>query len=280
MTDDLLSSIPPSPHSLQRRSAAQSLQQTRPDAALPRVLDVDRVSITIRGKPIVKDVSFWIPKGEFVCLCGPNGAGKSTLLKAIMGLLPASGGRITIGGEDVAAGHRAIGYVPQRKGFDRDFPARAVELIVAALRGRWPASIRPDERARARAVLAKLGGERLLDKPLSGLSGGETQRVFLARALVTDPKLLILDEPTAGVDARGRGELLALLSHISRSDELAAILVTHNLAAVAQTAERIVYIEAGRVLCWGLPSELLGQSSLTAIAFQASDHHAHAPDEE
>jgi ABC-type Mn2+/Zn2+ transport system ATPase subunit len=280
LSEDLLSSIPPSPQSLHRRTAAQALLQTRPDAALPRVLDVDRVSITIRDKRIVKDVSFWIPKGEFVCLCGPNGAGKSTLLKGILGLLPISEGRIAIGGEDIAAGHHAIGYVPQRKGFDRDFPARAVELIVAALRGRWPASIRPEERERARAALAKLGGERLIDKPLSGLSGGETQRVFLARALVTDPKLLILDEPTAGVDARGRGELLELLSHISRSDELAAILVTHNLAAVSQTAERIVYIEAGRVLCWGLPEELLGQSSLTALAFRASDHYAHAPDEE
>jgi ABC-type Mn2+/Zn2+ transport system ATPase subunit len=277
----MLGSIPPSHQSLQRRSAAQLLQQTRPDPKLPKVLEVEGVSISIRGKAIVRDVSFWIPRGEFVCLCGPNGAGKSTLLKGILGLLPLDpGSRITIGGQDIAAGHRAIGYVPQRKGFDRDFPARAVDLIVAALRGRWPASIRADERERARAVLAKLGGERLIDKPLSGLSGGETQRVFLARALITDPQLLILDEPTAGVDARGRSELLALLTRISRSDELAAILVTHNLAAVAQTAERIVYIEAGRVLCWGLPGELLGQSSLTALAFQASDHHAHAPDEE
>jgi ABC-type Mn2+/Zn2+ transport system ATPase subunit len=278
--DPLLGSIPPSPRSLERRSAAQSLRQTRPDPSLPRVLDIDHVSIEIRGKTIVHDVSFWIPKGEFICLCGPNGAGKSTLLKGILGLLPLATGRISIGGEDVAAGHRAVGYVPQRKGFDRDFPARAVDLIVAALRGRWPASIRADERERARAVLAKLGGERLIDKPLSGLSGGETQRVFLARALITEPKLIILDEPTAGVDARGRGELLELLSHISRSDELAAILVTHNLAAVAQTAERIVYIETGRILCWGLPNELLGQSSLTALAFQARDHYAHAPDEE
>ena len=90
----------------------------------------------------------------------------------------------------------------------------------------------------------------------------------------------MLDEPTAGVDARGRVELLELMTDISRSDELAAILVTHNLAAVAQTAERIVYLEAGRLLCWGLPGELLGQQSLTALAFQASDHHASAPDEE
>jgi ABC-type Mn2+/Zn2+ transport system ATPase subunit len=274
-------SLPPSPVSLERRSSARALSQTRPDPALTHVLDVESVVIDIRGKRILDDISFWIPKGEFVCLCGPNGAGKSTLLKAIMGLLPVTQGSIRIGGEGVVAGHHKVGYVPQRKGFDRDFPARAVDLIVAALRGTWPGRIKPEERERARAALAKIGGERLIDKPLSGLSGGETQRVFLARALVNDPQLIILDEPTAGVDARGRGELLELMTNLSRSDELAAILVTHNLAAVAQTAERIVYIEAGRVLCWGLPQELLGQQSLTALAaFQARDHHAHAPDEE
>ncbi|HEU0037406.1 MAG TPA: metal ABC transporter ATP-binding protein [Kofleriaceae bacterium] len=271
---------PPGERSLLRRSNAAALTQTRPDPALPHVLDVDHASIAIHGRTIVDDVSFWIPRGEFVCLCGPNGAGKSTLLKAIMGLLPLSAGAITIGGESVERGHRKIGYVPQRKGFDRDFPARAVDLIVAALRGKWPVRIRADERARAAAVLAKIGGERLLDKPLAGLSGGETQRVFLARALINDPAILILDEPTAGVDVRGRAELLELMRDLSRSDELAAILVTHNLAAVAQTAERIVYLEAGRMLCWGLPDELLGQASLTALAFGAGDHHAQAVDEE
>ena len=270
---------PPLP-SLQRRQSAKALGQTRPDPSLEHVLDVERVTIEIRGKTIVDAISFWIPKGEFVCLCGPNGAGKSTLLKAIMGLIPVASGTIAIGGESVAAGHHKIGYVPQRKGFDRDFPARAVDLIVAALRGRWPAHITAEERERARAALAKIGGERLLDKPLAGLSGGETQRVFLARALITSPSLLIFDEPTAGVDARGRGELIELMTQISHSDELAAILVTHNLAAVAKTAERIVYIEAGQLLCWGLPEELLGQSSLTALAaFQARDHHASADEE-
>lgn len=266
--------------SVQRRANAQQLQQTRPDPSLTHVLDVEDVTIAIRGRTIIDDISFWIPKGEFVCLCGPNGAGKSTLLKAILGLLPTTAGKIRIGGQSVDEAHHKIGYVPQRKGFDRDFPARAVDLIVAALRKKWPVRIREHEREKAKAVLDKIGGKRLIDKPLAGLSGGETQRVFLARALITDPTLVILDEPTAGVDARGRAELLELMTSISRSDELAAILVTHNLAAVAQTAERIVYIEAGKLLCWGLPDELLGQSSLTAIAFQARDHHAHAPDEE
>ena len=269
--------------SLERRRTATALTQTRPDPSLTHVLDIEHVSIDIRGRRIVDDMTFWIPKGEFVCLCGPNGAGKSTLLKAIMGLLPVAQGSIIIGGESVAAGHKKIGYVPQRKAFDRDFPARAVDLIVAALRGKWPARVTEPERERARVVLAKMGGERLLDRPLAGLSGGETQRVFLARAMITDPSLIILDEPTAGVDVKGRAELLELMREISRSDELAAILVTHNLAAVAQTAERIVYLEAGKLLCWGLPGELLGQQSLTAIAFQADDHRAalaSAPDDE
>ncbi len=279
MTDQ--TSLPPTAMSINRRSTATKLIQTRPDPSMTHVLDLDHVSVSIKGRLILDDVSFWIPKGEFVCLCGPNGAGKSTMLKAIMGIIPATKGTIKLGGEPLTTANLIkIGYVPQRKGFDRDFPARAVDLIVAALRGKWPVRIREDERERARVTLAKIGGERLIDKPLAGLSGGETQRVFLARALINDPSLVILDEPTAGVDARGRGELLELMTSISRSDELAAILVTHNLGAVAQTAERIVYLEHGRVLCWGLPNELLGQASLTAIAFQAQDHHKHAPDEE
>jgi zinc transport system ATP-binding protein len=265
--------------SLERREHAKSLKQTRPDPAATRILDVDHVVVELRGKLIVDDVSFFIPKGEFVCLCGPNGAGKSTLLKCVMGLLEPTRGKVRILGELPERARQKVGYVPQRKGYDRDFPCRSVELIAAALRGRWPAHVTPEEREKAHAVLAKVGGEKLLDKPLAGLSGGETQRVFLARALVTNPSLVILDEPTAGVDVKGRAELLELMAEISRSDELAAILVTHNLAAVAHTAERIVYLEAGRVLGWGLPDELLGQSSLTALAFAGADH-ARARDEE
>ncbi|MBE7454126.1 MAG: ABC transporter ATP-binding protein [Kofleriaceae bacterium] len=265
--------------SIERRDHARRLKQTRPDPAAPRVLDVDHVTIELRGKTIVDDVSFFIPRGAFVCLCGPNGAGKSTLLKAVLGLLEPARGTIRIHGEPPARARHKVGYVPQRKGYNRDFPARPVELITAALRGRWPGHVTPEERERARAVLTRVGGARLLDQPLAGLSGGETQRVFLARALVTDPTLVILDEPTAGVDVAGRAELLELMAEISRSDELAAILVTHNLAAVAQTAERIVYLEGGRLIGWGLPDELLGQKSLTALAFAAADH-ARAPDEE
>jgi len=230
------------------------------------------------GRPILHDVTFWIPKGEFVCLCGPNGAGKSTFLKTVLGLIPPTRGSVEVLGQPVEKAHRAIGYVPQRKGFDRTFPARAVDLIVAQIRGTWPLFVRGPERERAREVLRRVGGERLLDKELAGLSGGETQRVFLARALVNDPALLILDEPTAGVDAKGRGEFLDLLADVSASDELAAILVTHNIAAVARTAERVVYLQDGRIVAWGLPHELLGRESFEAL-HAATDHHQY-PDED
>ncbi len=254
---------------------------TLPDPSMQHVLDARGVTVDLGGKRILEDISFWIPKGEFVCLCGPNGAGKSTFLKAVLGLVPLAAGTIEIVGRTPEKGTRQVGYVPQRKTFDRDFPATAIELVVANIRGSWPLRITEAEREKARSVLRRVGGEKLLEKSLAGLSGGETQRVFLARALVNDPPLIILDEPTAGVDVRGRAEFLDLLAEISASDELAAILVTHNLAAVARCAERVVYID-GRLVAWGLPNELLGRESLTALAFAAKDHTAPAtpPDED
>jgi ABC-type Mn2+/Zn2+ transport system ATPase subunit len=252
---------------------------TLPDPSLPKVFSAEHVTVEFGDKRVLDDVTFWIPKGEFLCLCGPNGAGKSTLLKTILGSVKPTAGTIEILGKPAETARRQVGYVPQRKTFDHDFPATAMELIVANLRGTWPVRVRPAERERAMAALARAGGEKLADKTLSDLSGGETQRVFLARALVNEPALIILDEPTAGVDVRGRQEFLELLAEISASDELAAILVTHNPAAIARCAERVLYLE-GRVVAWGLPSELLGQSALSAISFAPAAGGALPSDED
>ena len=255
---------------------------TLPDPALPRVMDVKGLTVEIDGRRLLDDISFWVPKGEFVCLCGPNGAGKSTFLKTILGLMRPTSGTIDILGKPAGKAGSQVGYVPQRKTSDMRFPARAIDLIVANLRGSWPVIINEKERQQAREALHQAGGEKLLEKDLASLSGGETQRVFLARALVTRPKLIILDEPTAGVDVKGRAEFLDLLQTISASDELAAILVTHNLAAVARCAERVVYLDAGRMTAWGLPDELLGHRSLAAISQVMGGDHlaAAAPDED
>jgi ABC-type Mn2+/Zn2+ transport system ATPase subunit len=248
---------------------------TLPDPKQECVFRVEHVSKRFGDKVALDDVSFWIPKGEFLCLAGPNGAGKSTFLKIALGLLSPDRGTIDVHGRPPGPNPQ-VGYVPQRKTFSRGFPARVEELIVANIRGRWPLRITHDEHDRVIGVLDRVGGKKLIHKELAGLSGGEMQRAFLARALVTDPELLILDEPTAGVDVQGRAEFLEILAEISASDEIAAILVTHNLAAIAKTAERVLYLEH-RVVAWGLPNELLGRESLHALSY---DTAAPPPDSE
>ena len=237
------------------------------------MLDVRGVTKRFGNKSVLENVTFHVPVGEFLCLCGPNGAGKSTLLKSILGLVQPDAGSITIGGLPVHKGRSKIGYVPQRKAFDRDFPASPVEVIVANLRGRWPLRITKDERDLAMMMLRRTGAAEYADAQMRDLSGGETQRVFLARALSTKPELLVLDEPTAGVDVGGRAAIIDLMAEISGSDEIAAILVTHNLQAVARCAERVLYLER-TVKAWGLWSELSGESELTAIQMTTGDHRS------
>jgi zinc transport system ATP-binding protein len=249
---------------------------TLPPPDGPRVLDVRGLTVRLGGRLILEDVTFYVPVGEFLCLCGPNGAGKSTLLKTILGLIPHETGTIEVCGQSPREAGCKIGYVPQRKSFDRDFPASPLEVIVANLRGQWPLRITPKEREAAMAALRRVGAEKLAPAKMSDLSGGETQRVFLARALATRPQLLILDEPTAGVDVGGREAIVELMAEISASETIAAVLVTHNLSAIARCAERVLYLE-GTVRAWGLWSELSSDRELSAIHV-AGDHKALAMD--
>lgn len=248
------------------------VEGTEPSSRLPRVLDVKHVTVKFRNKTVVEDVTFHVPVGEFLCLCGPNGAGKSTLLKAILGLVPITRGEIRIGDLSIAEGRKKIGYVPQLKRFDREFPATPVDVIVASLRGKWPLFIKKEERELALRMLERTGAAKLATSEMKNLSGGETQRVFLARALATKPELLILDEPTAGVDVNGRAAIIDLMAEISASETIAAILVTHNLHAIARCAERVLYLER-KVRAWGLWSELSNNRDLSAINV-ASDHRS------
>ena len=246
-----------------------------PDAV--RVLEVNGVSKRFGEKVVLDNVTFHVPVGEFLCLCGPNGAGKSTLLKMILGLVRPDQGSIRITGLPAREGRSKIGYVPQRKAFDRDFPASPLEVVVANVRGRWPLRITKEERELAMAVLEKTGAAGLADAQMRDLSGGETQRVFLARALATKPTLLILDEPTAGVDVGGRAAIVDLMAEISGGDSIAAILVTHNLQAIARCAERVVYLERS-LKAWGLWTELSADRDLSAIQIASGDHRAMAMD--
>lgn len=240
------------------------------------VLEARALTVELGGRRVLEDVSFVVSRGEFVCLCGPNGGGKTTLLKAALGLLRPTAGAITVFGDTPEHSRARVGYLPQRKQFLTGFPATAAELIVANLRGSWPFRVRGKERERVGAALARVGGAALLDQPLAGLSGGETQRVFLARALVNDPALLLLDEPTAGVDARGREEFLELLGGIAARDDLSAVLVTHSVEAVRRLAEKVIHLDR-RVLACGGPEEVLATSSREGREFAGRDHAEHVP---
>jgi ABC-type Mn2+/Zn2+ transport system ATPase subunit len=229
------------------------------------------VCVSLDGHAVLRDVTFAVERGEFTCLVGPNGGGKTTFLRAALGLVPLSSGQIEVLGRAPEKSRREVGYVPQVKAFNRSFPASVAEVIAANGTGAWPVRLSPARREAARAALARVGGERLLEARLAGLSGGELQRVFLARALVTDPDLLLLDEPTAGVDARGRSEFLELLGGIATARKLAVVLVTHNAAAVRQLARRAVYVD-GTVRAWGPPDEVLDREWERAGAFSGLDH--------
>jgi ABC-type Mn2+/Zn2+ transport system ATPase subunit len=233
------------------------------------------VVVELGGRRVLDGVSFDVAHGEFAALCGPNGGGKTTLLRAALGLVPLAKGSIEVLGQRPGGATAAVGYLPQIKRFSASLPARVVDVIVAAQRGAWPFRVSGPERARVREVLAQVGGEHLVDSPLGGLSGGELQRVFLARALVRDPALLLLDEPTAGVDGRGRAEFLDLLAGIAERSLLAAVLVTHNAAAVRQLADRVVYLD-GTLRAWGAPEEVLAREWERAGAFSGHDHAAAA----
>lgn len=228
------------------------------------VLSVRQLGILQQGRWVLEDVTFDLQAREFVCLCGPNGGGKTTLLRAILGLAPPTRGSIVLLGGRPERQRAQVGYLPQYKGFTRDFPATPGELIIAALRGRWPFRLTSAERDKACELLRQVDAAPLLDRPLASLSGGETQRVYLARALVTEPALLLLDEPTAGVDAAGQVALITLIGSLASKWQATVLLVTHHLASVAHLADRALYLDH-RLRLQGTPREILHRIEPTAM---------------
>jgi zinc transport system ATP-binding protein len=237
-----------------------------------RVLEWSHVSLQISDRPVLSDVSCWIRDEELTCLCGANGAGKTQLIRIGLGLIQPTLGKSLLFSRDPIHARRNVGYVPQLKLFNRNFPARAVDLIVASKIGRWPLWTRREDRDEAASALRQVGGLHLLDKDIGGLSGGEMQRVFFARALVTQPKLLILDEPFAAVDTKGRAELLDELHRLKSTSKVAIVLITHSQAIVEELADRVIFLEKGRLVGWGAKAQVMACEELREVAFFGHDH--------
>jgi zinc/manganese transport system ATP-binding protein len=204
-------------------------------------LSVDGVSVRLGGREVLQDVRFSIKPGEFVGLIGSNGAGKTTLLRVILGLLPATAGKITVS----AAG---VGYVPQKIQLDPDMPLRARDLVGLGLDGQRFGIPFPS-RARRKLVdemLRAVDAEHIGNARVGNLSGGEQQRILIAHALISRPGLLLLDEPLANLDIASEQEVVALLGRIAKEQRIAVLISAHEMNPLLPVMDRIVYMAHGR----------------------------------
>ena len=216
----------------------------QPQAAA--ILGVDGVSVALSGRQILDEVSFTIGPGEFTGLIGPNGAGKTTLLRVILGLQRAASGTVTILGKPRS--RDTIGYVPQKVLLDPDMPIRARDLVALGADGtRYGIRLPSRQRAQAvREMLHAVDAERFADARVGNLSGGEQQRVLIAQALISRPRLLLLDEPLANLDLRSGQEIITLLARIAREQQIAVLLSAHEMNPLLPVMDRVVYLAAGR----------------------------------
>jgi zinc/manganese transport system ATP-binding protein len=220
----------------------------QPILAAEPLVRFERVTCGYDGPPALVDVDLSIPRGAFVGVVGPSGAGKTTLLRAIVGAVPRIEGRL------LAPTH--VGWVPQLETVDWNFPATVREVVLMGRwsERRWQAWATRTERTRVERLLERLGLSGLADRHIRDLSGGQQQRVFLARAMIGDPEILLLDEPTSGVDLKTRDEILHLLADLNRSG-MTVILTTHELNTVAAHLPWVVCVNR-RVIAEGDPDEI------------------------
>ncbi len=201
---------------------------------------VDRLNVRLGGSWVLQDLSFDVRPGEFVGIIGPNGAGKTTLLRALLGMIPPESGRITVGRKDTRSSFSPLlGYAPQSRQIDVDTPVRAWDFVSFGLPGWFPPWPTGSDRRSIREAMLATDSYHYSDRPVGKLSGGERQRLFIAQALVRDPQVLLLDEPTSNLDP-GSQENIALLVHrLNQEKGIGVLFVTHDVNLIARHAHRI-----------------------------------------
>jgi len=225
-------------------------------------LSVYDLTVAYHRKPVLWDVSLDFPAGQLIGIVGPNGAGKSTLIKAIMGLIPRASGRVRVFGKPYAQQRHRVGYVPQRESVDWDFPIDALDVVTMGLYGKigWCLPVRPRHRRQALEALERVGLGEFSDRQISQLSGGQQQRTFLARALVQDADLYLMDEPFAAVDAATEQAIVEILKEMKRGGKT-VLVIHHDLQTVAQYFDYVVLLNM-RVVASGPVETTFHQENL------------------
>jgi ABC-type Mn2+/Zn2+ transport system ATPase subunit len=227
------------------------------------IITLDNLAIGYDGQAVLAGISLAIERGSFTALLGANGTGKSTLLKTLLGLQPAVSGEIKM---NAAGGTPVFGYVPQAIQFDPLYPLTGFDVALMGTFGRvgpmqFPSRVEKDF---VRECLHATAADDFAGRKFSQLSGGQKQRVLIARALATRPDILVLDEPTAGVDVAATHSLLEFISQIHEERNLTVLLVTHDLPLVRKHAQQIVWLHGGTVL-HGSVAELFTPERMAAI---------------
>ncbi|MBT8767401.1 zinc ABC transporter ATP-binding protein ZnuC [Metapseudomonas boanensis] len=233
------------------------------------LIRLEGVGVTFAGQPVLQDVQLTVKPGEIVTLIGPNGAGKTTLVRTVLGLLKPHRGTVW------RKPRLCIGYMPQKLQVDATLPLNVVRFL------RLVPGV---DRTTALSALDEVGATHVIDSPLQTISGGELQRVLLARALLREPELLVLDEPVQGVDVAGQAELYRLITRLRDRHGCGVLMVSHDLHLVMSTTDQVVCLNR-HVCCSGHPEQVSGDPAFVELFGQDAKslavyhhHHDHAHD--
>lgn len=245
-----------------------------PSQTSSTAVSLDGLAVSLGGRPILRAVDLTVARGEFIAVLGPNGAGKSTLMKAILGLIPPSAGSVRVLGQPPAQARRWVGYLPQRHSFDQSTRVRGVDLVRLGLDGtRWgiPLGLTAGARGRRRAegnrvdeVIRLVGAEAYAERAIGELSGGEQQRLLIAQALVQRPAVLILDEPLDSLDLPNQASVAALVRQVATEEQIAVLLVAHDVNPLLHLLDRVLYLGGGRALA-GTVDEVITARQLSEL---------------
>ncbi|WCK52777.1 ABC transporter ATP-binding protein [Aneurinibacillus sp. Ricciae_BoGa-3] len=209
-------------------------------------IEVEDIGISFGGEWIIRNLSFSVKPGEFMGIIGPNGAGKTTLLRILLGIMQPQQGFVKVMGKTITStGSPAIGYVPQSRQIDPETPLIARDFVSFGLPHRFRPWLTKKDRSLVSEALSLTDSEKYADKPIGKLSGGERQRLFLAQALLRNPKILFLDEPTSNLDPGAQEKMAAVVQKVNRERGISVVFVSHDIDLIARYAHEILYLTRG-----------------------------------
>jgi zinc/manganese transport system ATP-binding protein len=230
------------------------------------VITLEHVYLSLGGREILNDINLTINEGEFIAILGPNGAGKSTLLKLLLGLYKSTSGKISLLGKPPKRGNDKIGYAPQHRTLEAELALRAKDIVGFGLDGnQWGIALPDKKRERhIEQALDEVDMLRFADMPVGKLSGGEQQRLLIAQALLSHPKILLLDEPLSNLDIIHSESIVSLVNKIAKNRKMTVLLVTHDVNMLLPVIDRVLYI-ANTKSAIGKPSEVITTEKLSAL---------------